>query len=251
MKETRNPYLFQHLLFTLVVSARTHHEVEVPFLRAVRALFGLDGAETGIDIALVAEPAPEEPPDAFYVAIEVPETVAGSETTAPQLSALGKRVDDPRGGRGARWGGTHRTTMHAPFCILVRRADHLREVDDDRLPAVPSDEDVELVEVAVDEPRTREAHDEVHERRVQRAGGRHVGNLAAETQARGEPNRRRHTGGGQGVNDRLQGICVDELHEDAVPGLVDGPRHGEGVLVQDLETMRSPLRARGRARGRA
>ena len=45
--------------------------------------------------------------------------------------------------------------MHVPFCIFVRRADHLREVDDDRLPAVPSDEDVELVEVAVDEPRTR------------------------------------------------------------------------------------------------
>ena len=116
MNETRNPYLFQHLLFTLVVSARTHHEVEVPFLRAVRALFGLDGAETGIDIALVAEPAPEEPPDAFYVAIEVPETVAGSETTAPQLSALGKRVDDPRGGRGARWGdpSNHdaRTILH-------------------------------------------------------------------------------------------------------------------------------------------
>ena len=85
--------------------------------------------------------------------------------------------------------------MHVPFCIFVRRADHLREVDDDRLPAVPSDEDVELVEVAVDEPRTREAHDEVHERRVQRAGGRHVRNLAAETQARGEPNRRRQAAG--------------------------------------------------------
>ena len=52
--------------------------------------------------------------------------------------------------------------MHVPFCVLVRRADHLREVDDDRLPAVQSDEDVELVEVAVYEPGPREADDELH-----------------------------------------------------------------------------------------
>ena len=111
-----NSHLLQHLVFTLVVSARTHHEVEVPFLCAVRALFGLDGAETGIDIALVSEPAPEEPPDAFYVAIEVPETVTGSETTAPQLSALGKRVDRPEraGPLPSNETKVQRTTLH--FC---------------------------------------------------------------------------------------------------------------------------------------
>ena len=67
----------------------------------------------------------------------------------------------------------------APFRVLVRRAHHLREVDNHWLAAVPPDEDVELVKVPVDEPRAREAHDEVHERRVQLAGRREVVHLPA------------------------------------------------------------------------
>ena len=58
---------------------------------------------------------------------------------------------------------------HVPFCILVRRADHLWEVDDDGLARVASDEDVELVEVAMDEPSAGEADDEVHQFGIERA----------------------------------------------------------------------------------
>ena len=39
---------------------------------AVRALFGGDRAESGIDAALVAKSPPEEPADALHVAVEVP-----------------------------------------------------------------------------------------------------------------------------------------------------------------------------------
>ena len=65
-------YLLQDLLFALVVPAGAHHEVEVPLVRAVNALFGFNRAETGIDAALVAEPPPEEPPDALHIPVEVP-----------------------------------------------------------------------------------------------------------------------------------------------------------------------------------
>ena len=68
--------------------------------------------------------------------------------------------------------------MHVPFCIFVRRADHLREVNDDGLTRLPADEDVELVEVAVDEPGVCEADDEVHQLRVECAWGGNIGNLS-------------------------------------------------------------------------
>ena len=83
-------------------------------------------------------------------------------------------------GTGRCEGGRAISGKHPPFCVLMRRADHLREVDNHRLPAVPPDEDVELVEVAVDEPRAREAYDEVHELRVQLSGRRQVRHLTAE-----------------------------------------------------------------------
>ena len=77
-RDSHSTYLFQNLLLALVVPARAHHEVEVPLLSSVRTLFGLERPETGIDVALVAEPPPEEPADALHVAVEVPETVPGT-----------------------------------------------------------------------------------------------------------------------------------------------------------------------------
>ena len=72
-------HLFEHLLFARVVPARADHEVEVPFVAAAVAvaggvllLLGLDRAESGVEAALVPEAAPEEPPDALHVPVEVP-----------------------------------------------------------------------------------------------------------------------------------------------------------------------------------
>ncbi len=49
----------------------------------------------------------------------------------------------------------------------MRGADHLREVDDDGFAGLAADEDVELVEVAVDEPCAGETDDQVHQLRVE------------------------------------------------------------------------------------
>ncbi len=197
-----SPHLFQNPLFALVVSASTHHEVQVPRAGAVVCtLLSLDRTESGIDIALVAESALEEPPDAFDVPVEVPKPgrrrAAGSQ--APQFSVLGNCMcDNPTAlrppsqtaARGAtrRWESAEEERGgHVPFRVLVRRADHLREVDDDRLAGLAADEDVELVEVAMDEPCPCEPYDEVHQVRVQRPRGGQVGHLAA-----GRPEERKH-----------------------------------------------------------
>ena len=118
-------------------------------------------------------------------------------------------------------------TAHAQLGVLVLCRHHLREVDDDRLGAavvVLAQEDVELVEVAVDEAGASEADDQVHQRRVELAGVSDLGDLSS---ARG-------LDGADEAGDS-QWECVDELHDDAVPRLVNGRRHREAVLVQDLD----------------
>lgn len=69
------------------------------------------------------------------------------------------------------------------------------------------DEDVELVEVAVDEAVLRKTHDHSDEVCVQRGRVRHGGDLA-------------------------HGEGVDERHDDGVSALGDGLRHGEAVRAQ-------------------
>ena len=134
----------------------------MPFLRSVHTLLSVDRAETGINAALVSESPPEEPPDALHVTVEVPATRRNLAPDGKQ-GVLGSRRRELRGGPVRPCS----RRIHVPFCVLVRGANHLREVDHDRLAAVAPDEDVELVEVAVDQARTRKAHDEVHQRRVQ------------------------------------------------------------------------------------
>lgn len=53
--------------------------------------------------------------------------------------------------------------------------DHLREVDEDRLASWFGEEDIELVEIAVNETGSGEADDEVHELRVE---GARIGDFA-------------------------------------------------------------------------
>lgn len=52
---------------------------------------------------------------------------------------------------------------HLLFCVDMRRADHLWEVDDNRFTGLAFYEDIEFVEVAVDESGVCEAHNKVHE----------------------------------------------------------------------------------------
>ncbi len=52
---------------------------------------------------------------------------------------------------------------HLLFCVGVRCADHLWEVDDDRFTRLAFYEDIEFVEIAVDKPRVGEADNKVHE----------------------------------------------------------------------------------------
>jgi hypothetical protein len=66
-----------------------------------------------------------------------------------------------------------------PLRVLVRRADHLWEVDDDWIARLSSNQDIELVEIAVDEAGLREANNKVHESGVQLARRADVGNLTS------------------------------------------------------------------------
>lgn len=68
----------------------------------------------------------------------------------------------------------------SPFCILVRCADHLGKIDDNRLPRFAPDENVELVEVTMYQSCTGKSNDEVHERRIQLSWGRYFRNLPSE-----------------------------------------------------------------------
>jgi hypothetical protein len=91
----------------------------------------------------------------------------------------------------------------------MTRTDHLREIDDDRLAVFPPDQDVELVKVAMNQTGSSKPHKERHELGVELA---RIGDLSELT----------------------HGVGVDEGHEDAVAGLIDGGWDGEAVGVEDL-----------------
>ena len=140
-------YLLKDLLFAFVVPARAHHEVEVPFVRAILTLFSLNRAETGIDAALVAEPPPKEPPDALHVTVEVPATRHNLALDG-KWRVLGSRRRELRGGPVRPCS----RKIHVPFRVLVRRAHHLREVDNNRLPCNPVDKNIKLIKVSMNQP---------------------------------------------------------------------------------------------------
>ena len=56
---------------------------------------------------------------------------------------------------------------HVLFGVHVRRANHLWEVDDHRIATFSTNENIELVEIAVDEACACKSHDEIHEGGVQ------------------------------------------------------------------------------------
>jgi len=57
----------------------------------------------------------------------------------------------------------HTRATNAPLCVLMRCADHLGEVDDDWVPCLAGDEDVELVIIAVDQASMCESNDDIHQ----------------------------------------------------------------------------------------
>ena len=56
--------------------------------------------------------------------------------------------------------------QNAPLGILMGRADHLWEINDNWIAGITADEDVELVEVAMDKASLCQADNDVHELRV-------------------------------------------------------------------------------------
>jgi hypothetical protein len=101
---------------------------------------------------------------------------------------------------------------YALLGILMLGRDHLGKIDEDWLAFGLGEEDIEFVEVAVDEAGTGETDDEVHELGVERA---RVGDFGDLTEWEG----------------------VDELHDEAMSGLINGLRYREVVLVQDLRPL--------------
>lgn len=67
----------------------------------------------------------------------------------------------------------------SPFCIFVRGANHLWEIDHYGFAVAVTNEDVELVEVPVYESRKRESDDEIHQLRVEFARRRNLVNLTS------------------------------------------------------------------------
>jgi hypothetical protein len=62
----------------------------------------------------------------------------------------------------------------------MRSADHLGEIDDNRVTVVVADKDVEFVKIAVNESCLSKSNDEVHKCRIEFARGRYFGDLASE-----------------------------------------------------------------------
>jgi hypothetical protein len=65
----------------------------------------------------------------------------------------------------------------SPLSILVRGANHLREINHDRFAVLATNEDVEFVKVTVYESRMRKPDDEVHQLRVEFTRRRHLVDL--------------------------------------------------------------------------
>jgi len=145
-------YLFQHLLLAVFESTRSDDDIKaeifaIAFFSTFLTLLPVDCAtEPWIQIALVTEPPSKECANAFDVTIEVP-------LSRMPLSIWSPRYPEP-------------LSNNAPFRVRVRGANHLREVDNDRLSRGPTYQNVEFVEVSVNETRSSESHYDLHERRI-------------------------------------------------------------------------------------
>jgi len=53
-----------------------------------------------------------------------------------------------------------------PLCVFMPRADHLREINDDRFSRLSTNKDVKLIEVAVNETGMSKSNDEIHQLRI-------------------------------------------------------------------------------------
>jgi hypothetical protein len=104
-------------------------------------------------------------------------------------------------------------------------ANHLREINQHGLPILSPNQDIKLVEIAMDQSRMRETNDQSHELGVQLPWAVHDGDLAPEVVSMSAEGR---------VAD-LHGVRIDQGHDDAVSGLVDGDGNGESILVENLE----------------
>ena len=109
----------------------------------------------------------------------------------------------------------------------MRSADHLRIVDYDRFASSTPNQNIELVEVAMDQARMGQSYDEIHELRVQLSWRWNICYLTP-TQTFSWHESRMCFGNAQG-----KGVYV--FHHDAVPRLVYGLRDGKSVLMQHLE----------------
>lgn len=73
--------------------------------------------------------------------------------------------------------GEIHTRFHSPFCIFMRRAYHLREVDDNRFAVAPPDEDVKFIEIPVNESCLCKPDNQVQQLRVEFTRRRNVVDL--------------------------------------------------------------------------
>ena len=92
--------------------------------------------------------------------------------------------------------------------IRMSRADHLREINHDRLP-IPLYEDVELVEISMYQAVVGKTHNKLHELGIQLVGRVHGGYLT-------------------------QRVRIDERHDEAVSGLVNWYGYRESIGVKDF-----------------
>lgn len=145
--------LFQNFLVTLLKSTSGHHNVQ-PKIFTIR-LSNPGARKSRIKFALVAKSLSEEFSNALDITIEIPRMGRYSSKSTAQRKSDCKR-----------WAqGVH--ILYLRLGVQMRCAYHLRKVNDDWFARVSSYENIELVEVAMNEPGPGESDDEVHQFRIQ------------------------------------------------------------------------------------
>lgn len=102
-----------------------------------------------------------------------------------------------------------RPTAYGHFSVCMANRDHLRKVNEKRV-AVLCNEDVELVEVAVDQARLGQPNNEIHQLTIQLPRLVDTLNL-------------------------LKWVRRQKTHYNAVSVVINGRRHREAMSMQDLE----------------
>jgi hypothetical protein len=110
--------------------------------------------------------------------------------------------------------------------VLMPRANHLWEIDDNRFPVSPLDQDVEFVKVTMNKTGVREFENKGHQFRVQVGRVGHFVDLSTVLSA--------ESGCGTRALRNLQWIRVDQRHNDTVTGLVDRYRYRKAMRIQHL-----------------